>query len=300
MIIGAQLYGLREYTKTLEDFKETLKKVADMGYTSVQVSGTCPYEGEWLAGALKETGLTCDLTHYSFDEMKADAKAVVEKLVGKEYVVPLIQAYDSFDDIDFDKLPNQFVLKTNHDSGGYIICKDKAELDIEKARKKMNKSLKRNYYEFSREWPYKNVKPKLFAEEYIVGKDGTEMKDYKIFCFDGEPKFGFVVEGRTSKKMKIGFFDTDFKLIPVKQGGKKYDMAQSVEKPYNFEKMLELAKILTKDMPFVRMDFIEVDDKLYVGEFTFYHWGGRMAFEPEKYDEIFGSYIKLPEKKIID
>lgn len=231
---------------------------------------------------------------------KYESKNIVKALVGEEYVVPLLGVYDSFDEVDFDALPDQFVIKTTHDSGGYVIVKDKSQMDIEKMREKLNHHLKINYYRNSREWPYKNVKPRIIVEKYIIGKDGTEMKDYKIFCFGGEPRFGFVVEGRTSKKMKIGYFDTEFKLIPVKQGGDKYDRAESLEKPHNFEKMLELARILTKDMPFVRMDFIEVDDKLYVGEFTFYHWGGTMKFEPEEYDEIFGSYIKLPEKKIID
>lgn len=230
---------------------------------------------------------------------KYESKKIVAGLVGEEYVVPLLGVYDNFDEIDFDKLPNQFVIKTTHDSGGYIICKDKSELDIEKARKKLNRSLGRNYYDYSREWPYKNVKPRLIVEEYIVGSDGTEMKDYKFFCFNGEPKFGFVVEGRTRDKLKIGFFDMEFKQIPVKQGGEKYVIADKITKPHNFEKMIELSKKLTKDMPFVRMDFVEVEDRLYVGEFTFYHWNGATKFEPDRYDELFGKYLVLPENKLL-
>lgn len=229
---------------------------------------------------------------------KYEVKKIVADLVGEEYVVPLLGVYDNFDEIDFDSLPDQFVIKTTHDSGGYVICKNKLELDINAARKKIESCLKRNYYYSSREWPYKNVKPRIIVEKYIVGADGTEMKDYKFFCFNGEPKFGFQVEGRTSEKMKIGFYDTDFNQIPVKQGGDKYEIAEKLVRPHNLEKMLELSKILTKGIPFVRMDFIEVDDRLYVGEFTFYHWGGTMKFEPEEYDRKFGEYLVLPEKKL--
>lgn len=228
---------------------------------------------------------------------KYESKNIVKDLVGEEFVVPLLGVYDSFDEIDFDVLPNQFVIKTTHDSGGYVIVRDKSELNVAEAKKKIESSQKRNYYKYSREWPYNNVKPRIIIEEYIVGKDGEEMKDFKLFCFNGEFKFGFIISGRSQKVLKMKYFDKDFNFIPVKQGGDKYIMDESIPKPKSFDKMVELTKTLTKGFPFVRMDFIEVDDRLYVGEFTLYHWGGTMPFEPGEWDRKFGEFIELPTQK---
>lgn len=227
---------------------------------------------------------------------KYESKNIVKDLVGEEFVVPLLGVYNSFDEIDFDALPDQFVIKTTHDSGGYVIVRDKSKLNIAEARKKIESSQKTNYYKYSREWPYNNIKPRIIVEEYIVGKNGEEMKDFKLFCFNGEFEFGFIISGRSQKILKMKYFDKDFNFIPVKQGGDKYILDESIPKPKSFDKMVELTKTLTKGFPFVRMDFIEVDDRLYVGEFTLYHWGGAMPFEPDEWDHKFGEFIKLPKQ----
>ncbi|GKX31761.1 glycosyl transferase [Vallitalea longa] len=224
---------------------------------------------------------------------KYDVRKYIARIIGEKYLIPLIGVWNRFEDIDFSKLPNQFVLKCNHDSGGLVICKNKSKLDIEAAKRKINKSLKRNYYYLGREWPYKNVKPKIICEKYMVDESGTELKDYKFFCFDGEPKALFVATDRDIDT-RFDFYDTEFKHLPFMQHYK--NGIKKIVKPVGFNEMVELASKLSKNIPHVRVDFYDIKGKIYFGELTFYHFSGFEKFEPEKYDEIFGSWIKLPSK----
>jgi len=224
---------------------------------------------------------------------KALAKKYVSSLIGEEYIVPLLGCWERFEDIDFNKLPNQFVLKTTHGCGGIVICKNKYELNISEAKNTINKSLKDNYFIYGREWPYKNVVPKIIAEKFLVDESGTELKDYKFFCFDGVPKAMFIATDR-GIDTRFNFYDLDFNLLPFTNGYKNSD--KMIPKPKNFDLMVELAKKLSKGIPHVRVDFYNVSGKIYFGELTFFHWGGIVPFEPEEWDYIFGSWLNLPDK----
>lgn len=228
---------------------------------------------------------------------KIEAKKYVASIIGDEYIIPTLGVYNSVEEIDFEKLPNQFVLKCSHDSGGVVVCKDKATLDKTKALKKLKKGLKTNFNYDTREYPYKNVKPRIIAEEYMEDESGYELKDYKIFCFDGEPKMSFVASDRQKEgeDTKFDFYDLDWNRIPVTNGHPSSKLG--IPTPKNYKSMLELAAKLSKGIPQVRVDFYNINGKIYFGELTFFHWSGLVPFEPKKYDEIFGSYIHLPIEK---
>ena len=213
--------------------------------------------------------------------------------------MPLVGGpWNHFDEIDFDALPNQFVLKCTHDSGGLVICRDKKTLDMTAANKKINESLRRNYYLHTREWPYKNVKPRILAEQYLEDEKTKELRDYKFFCFDGEPKVLFVATDRQSKQeeTKFDFFDMEYNHLDIRNGHPNADVPP--EKPRAFEGMRALAAQLSKDIPQVRVDFYEVNGQVYFGELTFFHWSGKVPFEPTKWDGVFGEWIRLPKKTV--
>lgn len=215
----------------------------------------------------------------------------VKARIGEDYCVKKFGVWEHFADIDFDTLPEQFVLKCTHDSGGVVICKDKANFDKEAARKKLESALKKNYYWLSREWPYKEIHPRILAEEYLEDCDQGGLPDYKFFCFDGEPQFLFVATGRAEGDTRFDFFDREFQWLPVKQ---HYPNANKPpEKPQCFDEMLELARKLSVGFKHVRVDFFQVGGKVYFGEMTLTHFAGYHPYEPECYDKIFGSYLHL-------
>ncbi len=226
---------------------------------------------------------------------KVAVKDYVADKIGEEYIIPTLGVYEKFDDIDFNSLPNQFVIKSTHDSGGLVICKDKSKFDINKARKKINWSQKRKYYYIHREWPYKNVKPRIIIEKYMKDKSGYELKDYKFLCFNGEVKCSFVCSDRFSEKgLHVTFFDRDWKVMPFER---KYPSVKNgVPKPINYDIMLELAEKLSKNIPFVRVDFYEIDNRVYFGELTFYPGSGFEEFTPEEWDYKLGEWITLPKR----
>lgn len=228
---------------------------------------------------------------------KYEVKQYVSDTIGSQYIIPTIGVWDRVRDIDLDMLPNQFVLKCTHDSGGLVICKDKNSLDIKKAQKTLKKSLNRNFYYMGFEWPYKNVKPRIIAEQYMEDSKTNELRDYKFFCFDGIVKALFIATERQKEgeDVKFDFFDADFNHLPFRQG---HENAEKVpEKPVCFEEMKRLASILSKKIPQVRVDFYEVDGSLYFGEITFFHHGGWTPFEPKEWDYIFGEWLSLPNVK---
>lgn len=228
---------------------------------------------------------------------KYAVKKYVAERIGEEYVIPTLGVWDSFDEIDFDKLPEQFVLKCTHDSGGLVICTDKSAFDVSSARIKLNKSLKTNYYWTKREWPYKNVKPRIIAEKYMQDTETRELRDYKFFAFNGDVKALFIATERANEheETKFDFFDAEFNHLPFTNGHP--NAMQLPKKPENFELMKQLAEKLSGGIPHVRVDFYEVDGKVYFGEITFFHWSGLMPFEPEEWDSLFGDWITLPQKK---
>ena len=226
---------------------------------------------------------------------KIEAKRYVASIIGEEYIIPTLGVWERFDDINFDLLPNEFVLKCTHDSGGLVICKNKATFDKKMARKKINKCLKKNFYWMGREWPYKDVKPRIIAEKYLEDNVTHELRDYKFFTFNGVAKTLFIASERqsASEETKFDFFDMEFKHLLVTNGHPNADILP--EKPKTFEKMKILSEKLSANIPHLRVDFYEVNGRVYFGELTFAHWSGFVQFNPESWDEEFGSWINLPE-----
>lgn len=226
---------------------------------------------------------------------KYAVKQYIADRIGEEYVIPLLGVWDRVEDIDFDSLPDRFVLKTTHDSGGLVICKDKSQLDVHAAKKKISCFLKRNYYNYNREWPYKNVKPRIIAEQYMEDSSYKELRDYKFFTFGGEPKVLYIAQGRGKGEPTVAdFFDMDFNHLPFTID---HDMADiPPEKPKNFELMKGLASKLSEGTPQLRVDFYEVDGKVYFGEMTFFHCSGMAPFHPDEWNKTFGDWVVLPEK----
>jgi len=228
---------------------------------------------------------------------KAEVKAYVADKIGSEYIIPTIGVYERFDDIDFDSLPDRFVIKVTHDSGGVVICDDKSKFDLVTARKTINRALKNDYYKSWREWPYKDVKHRIIVEQYLEDSNTKDLRDYKFFAFDGEVKALFVATERQShdSETKFDFFDVNFNHLDFINGHPNADIMP--KRPEKLEKMVELAAVLSVGMPHVRVDLYEVDGRIYFGELTYAHWSGFVPFEPEEWDYTFGSYIKLPEEK---
>lgn len=226
---------------------------------------------------------------------KFEAKKYIAQKIGAEYVIPLLGVWEDIEEIDFENLPNQFVLKATHDSGGYVICKEKSELDYGYVKKRFKKLLGINYYIGSREWPYKNVKPRVIAEQYMEDKEDGELRDYKFFTFGGVPKVLYITQARGADEETVAdFYDMDFKHLPFTID---HDTAQiPPHPPKNFELMKSLAAKLSEGTPQLRVDFYEVNGKVYVGEMTFYHCSGLVPFNPQEWDEIFGEWVVLPEK----
>lgn len=224
---------------------------------------------------------------------KNEAKKYVANIIGDEYIIPTLAVYDKVEDIDFDKLPNQFVLKWTHDSGGLVICKEKSKLNVGDARKKLKKGESSNYFWRNREWPYKDVHPRIIAEQYMEDSMCHELRDYKFFCFNGEPKALFIATDRSNprEETKFDFYDMDFQHLPFINGHP--NSVKPIEKPCKFEEMKVLAAKLSKGIPHLRVDFYEVDGKVYFGELTFSHWSGLKPFEPREWDYKFGGWIKL-------
>ena len=225
---------------------------------------------------------------------KYAVKKYVADKIGEEYIIPTLGVWDSFNEIDFDNLPNQFVLKCTHDSGGLIICKDKAQLDKKEARKKITKSLERDYYLAGREWPYKNVPPRIIAEKYMEDAKVRELRDYKIYTFNGKAKFCMINTDRGTDT-RADYFDESYNWLDFTWGYPHADVKP--EKPANYEKMFELAEKLAKGTATLRVDFYEVNGQIYFGELTFFDASGFDKIIPESYDLKFGSWIKLPDKK---
>ncbi len=230
---------------------------------------------------------------------KYAVKKLVARIIGDEYIIPTLGVWEKPEDIEWDMLPDQFVLKTTHGGGseGVVICKDKNTFNKKIAINKLNVGLKMDLYQLYREWPYKNVPKRIIAEVYIEPLPETnDLPDYKFFCFNGEPKFCQVISGRGSK-MCIDFYDQDWNHQPFHEP-KDYPFADiQPQRPIQFEKMWQLAGRLAKDTVFSRIDFYNIKQHIYFGEITFYPTSGFGGFNPKKFDDIFGQLIILPYMK---
>lgn len=228
---------------------------------------------------------------------KYKVKKWVSDKIGQEYVIPVFGVWNRFNEIDFSKLPNQFVLKTNHGSGGVVICRSKVDneyfsregkrLSLCNVKRLITKSLKENYYLKGREWPYKNVERKIFAEKFMIDESGYELKDYKFYCFNGVPEYVLVASER-HKGVKFDYFDINFEHVDCRPEDNATTMPQ---KPKNYDEMVTLSRVLSQNIPHVRVDWYNVDGKIYFGELTFFDSGG--LEDKREWDVVFGNMIDL-------
>lgn len=229
---------------------------------------------------------------------KYEVRKYIAEKIGEEYLIPLLGVWDNPDDIDFDRLPNQFVLKCTHNSGlGMCICKDKSKLDIEKVKKALKKGLKQKYHLHGREWPYKNVKPRIIAEKFM--KNNLEVNsedgliDYKFYCFNGNPEYAYVSQNLDDhNRASISYITLEWEQAEF--GRRDYRAFEKLPpKPQNLEKMIELASTFATDTKFLRVDFYEINQKIYFGELTFYPGSGFTTLDPEEWDYKLGKLLKL-------
>lgn len=254
-----------------------------------------------LSGKLQWLKLYYRRPDYTMMADKYAVRPYVAEKIGEEHLVPLLGVWDDPEDIDFDALPEQFVLKCNHNSGiGLCVCKDKSKLDIENVRSELRKGLAEDFSLITREQQYKNIPRKIIAEKYMkddVQNEKTGIVNYKFYCFNGEPKFLFVSLNTKGKKNDfLTFLTLDWQLAPF--GFRDYvaDFDQIPPKPASFDKMLECARALSSDLPFVRVDLYQIDGQVYFSELTLIASSGFLAYKPEGTDELFGSWLKLPPK----
>lgn len=225
---------------------------------------------------------------------KYEVKKIVASAIGEEYIIPTLGVWDKFEDIDFDKLPKQFVLKCTHNSGGLVICKDKSNLNLEKAKQKINRSLAFDYYYNSREWPYKNVQPRIIAEQYMENADGSAIDDYKIQCFDGNVDNIMVCVGRFEKSgVRYHYFDKEWNYLPYCPYEGINGENVNIAPPEKLNEMLEIAEKLSKGIPQLRVDLYEIKGQVYFGELTFFTSSGFDTTITEEADQILGSKLKL-------
>jgi len=224
---------------------------------------------------------------------KYEVRSFVADRIGEEHLIACLGVWDRFDDIDFDKLPEQFVLKCTHDSGSVYSCRDKSKIDRAALKKRFDTAVKDNQYLGGREWAYKDVRGRIIAEEFMIDDSGVGLKDYKFFCFGGEVKAMFIATDRgvEGQDVKFDFFDKEFNHLPFKHGHE--NAKNTPKKPEGFEEMMELAEKLSSGLRHARVDLYNINGKIYFGEITFYHHCGFVPFDAEEWDYTFGSWISL-------
>jgi len=239
-------------------------------------------------------------SEYSCMVDKAEAKKYAASIIGEEYINPTISVYDRVEDIDFNKLPQQFVLKCTHDSAGLVICRDKDKLDVVATKRKLTSSLKRNFFWQTREWPYKNVKPRIIAEPLLVEKQkpNSDLTDYKFYCFNGRAEYCQVIADRSTNET-IDFYDRQWRHQPfVGLVSFAQNAPQAQNAPHNYSLMVDMADKIATDIrsPFVRIDFYNIDGRIYFGEVTFFPLSGRGLFRPQEWNDRLGDMIKIDAK----
>ena len=227
---------------------------------------------------------------------KFAVKKYVADMIGEEYIIPTLGKWDRPEDIEWDKLPEQFVLKCTHDSGGLVICRDKSKLDKQAAMDKLRFSLRRDYFKAGREWPYKDVPRQIMAEKYMEDATLVDLRDYKFFCFNGKVKV-FKVDFDRHIEHHANYFDRTGKLLPYGENACPPILDKQLSIPENLPQMIALAEKLAKDKSFVRIDFYNINEHIYFGEITFFPAGGLGSFNKEEFDYMMGDWIQLPKNK---
>lgn len=241
---------------------------------------------QWLKLYDRKPGYTIMVDKYQ-------VKDYVKERIGGQYIIPTLGVWDEAENIDFSELPNQFVLKCTHDSGGLYICKDKSKIDEDAIRKEFSKSLKMRFYMEGREYQYKDVKPRIIAETYLEQEDGGAPWDYKVLCFGGKAKLIEVHAGRFSEAHSQTFYDTDWKKTLISQGGKETISKIEQPRPVCFDEMIEKSEILAQGMRHARIDWYVIKNKLLFGEITLYDGSGLEPFTTYEDDLLLGSWIDI-------
>lgn len=230
---------------------------------------------------------------YSVLADKYAVRNYVKEKIGEKYLIPLIGVWNNVDEVDFEKLPNNFVLKCNHDNG-VVICKDKSSFDRETAKLELLCHYNRNYYKKCREWSYKKIKKKIICEKYMADINQPVLVDYKFFCFNGRVKALFIATNRPIDT-RFDFFDRNFNHLPILNGHPNAD--SKIDKPKDFDTMINIAEKLAEGFPHVRVDLYYINGQIYFGEITITHFGGFTPLEPDEWEFKFGEWLELPKKK---
>lgn len=222
-------------------------------------------------------------------------REVVTERIGEGYLNELHDVFEFVEEIDINKLPNSFVLKGTHGSGLNIICKDKSKLNWDEEFKKMRRWFKYNYYWQNREWVYKDIKPRIICEKFIEQEAGAELRDYRFFCFNGEPKFISVDFSITDKsKTRRNLYDLSWNLVNGEISYPK-ELSIKVDKPFKLDEMIELSRKLSSGFPHARVDFYYINEKIIFGEITFFHQSGMGKINPIEFEEEIGNWLNLTE-----
>lgn len=224
---------------------------------------------------------------------KYAVRSYISETIGEQYLIPLIGVYDSVKDINWDSLPDQFVLKCTHGSGTNIICNNKAKFDIKSATKKLKQWMKKNWYWYGREWPYKKLKPRIICEELLQ----ENITDYKFMCFNGEPKLIQIHQNRNSENQSLDFYDISWNKTEIRRN--KKTNSELIQRPGKLDEMIDIARKLSKNEIHVRIDLYEVNGKVYFGEKTYYSASGFSPFIKDEYDLLLGSWIRITQDKNI-
>lgn len=243
---------------------------------------------QWLKLYYRNDNFTCYVDKY-------EVKAWISEKLGEEHVVPTLGVWNKAEEIEWGSLPNQFVLKCSHDSGGIVICKDKGKIDKGAACLLLNKCLNHDYSKNGREWPYKNVHRRIFAEKYMVDSLTGELRDYKFFCFNGVVRF-FKIDFDRFIKHRANYYDPNGKFVDMGEVICPGKREADIKIPENLEEMIKKAEILSQGIPFVRVDFYNCQGKIYFGEMTFFPASGMELLYPDDCDKNWGKLLELPTK----
>lgn len=231
---------------------------------------------------------------------KFEVRSFVKEKTEEDILIPSYGVYNEYSEINFDVLPNQFVIKATHTSGNYFLCKNKDGINHSQLKFEIDSWLQREYYWLQREWPYKNVKPRIVIEKYLTTSTGGNINDYRFFCFNGEPKFISVDLDFVNKtQLRRNLYDLDWNLMDEEITYPK-EMGKIIPKPENLDQMIKIAKKLSEDMPHVRVDLYNVEGEIYFGELTFYHQSGYGDIRPKEFNKVMGDWIILPNNAIYE
>ena len=226
---------------------------------------------------------------------KYEVKRFIANKIGDEYNIPTLGVWDSFEEIDFESLPEKFILKGTFDSGSFYVSKDKSAIDKTKVKERLYRNWNRDYYLYSREWPYKGLKHRIIGEPLLEDPNCPYLRDFKFYCFHGEPRIMYITSDKGGDlPTRQDFFDMDGNHLDMQDAHYPSNPVKCPDLPINFDKMKDLCRVLAKDTYHLRVDFYEIEGKILVGELTFYEAGGYCEFKPEKYNKILGDWIKLP------